>query len=123
MWPEMKVLCDVHISYKVTNFFRNNKIEAIHVNEILDGSYTKDKNICLFADQHDYIVVTKDIDFRNSHFLSKTPKKLIRIGLGNISNVQLIEILSENLEAIRKICSNESFILEINSDIIYIVQE
>jgi predicted nuclease of predicted toxin-antitoxin system len=123
MWPEMKVLCDVHISYKVTNFFRNNKIEAIHVNEILDGSYTKDKDICLFADQHDYIVVTKDIDFRNSHFLSKTPKKLIRIGLGNISNVQLIEILSENLEAIRKICSNESFILEINSDIIYIVQE
>jgi predicted nuclease of predicted toxin-antitoxin system len=123
MWPEMKVLCDVHISYKVTNFFRNNKIEAIHVNEILDGSYTKDKDICLFADQHDYIVVTKDIDFRNSHFLSKTPKKLIRIGLGNISNVQLIEILSENLEAIQKICSNESFILEINSDIIYIVQE
>jgi predicted nuclease of predicted toxin-antitoxin system len=123
MWPEMKVLCDVHISYKVTNFFRNNKIEAIHVNEILDGSYTKDKDICLFADQHDYIVVTKDIDFRNSHFLSKTPKKLIRIGLGNISNVQLIEILSENLEAIRQICSNESFILEINSDIIYIVQE
>lgn len=119
----MKVLCDVHISYKVTNFFRNNKIEAIHVNEILDGSYTKDKDICLFADQHDYIVVTKDIDFRNSHFLSKTPKKLIRIGLGNISNVQLIEILSENLEAIQKICSNESFILEINSDIIYIVQE
>jgi predicted nuclease of predicted toxin-antitoxin system len=93
------------------------------VNEILDGSYTKDKDICLFADQHDYIVVTKDIDFRNSHFLSKTPKKLIRIGLGNISNVQLIEILSENLEAIQKICSNESFILEINSDIIYIVQE
>jgi predicted nuclease of predicted toxin-antitoxin system len=123
MWPEMKVLCDVHISYKVTNFFRNNKIEAIHVNEILDGSYTKDKDICLFADQHDYIVVTKDIDFRNSHFLSKTPKKLIRIGLGNISNVQLIEILSENLEAIQKICSNESFILEINSDIIYIVQK
>ena len=123
MWPEMKVLCDVHISYKVTNFFRNNKIEAIHVNEILDGSYTKDKDICLFADQHDYIVVTKDIDFRNSHFLSKTPKKLIRSGLGNISNVQLIEILSENLEAIRKICSNESFILEINSDIIYIVQK
>jgi predicted nuclease of predicted toxin-antitoxin system len=120
MWPNMKVLCDVHISFKVVNFFRNNKIDSIHVNEILDGSFSKDKDICVFADQHDFIVLTKDIDFRNSHFLSKTPKKLIRICLGNISNSALIELLTQNLESIQKICEHDSFILEVNSDnIIY----
>jgi predicted nuclease of predicted toxin-antitoxin system len=120
----MKVLCDVHISYKVVNFFNNTRIDAIHVNEILDGSHTKDKDICEFADQHDYIVVTKDLDFRNSHFLSKTPKKLIKIGLGNISNNQLIEIFTQNMDVIQKICEQqESFILEINTEsIIYFVQ-
>ncbi|WP_409049702.1 DUF5615 family PIN-like protein [Runella sp. MFBS21] len=32
------------------------------------------------------MVVTKDEDFRNSFFLQHTPRKLIRIILGNISN-------------------------------------
>ncbi len=28
----MKVLCDVHISYKIVRFFKKKGIEAIHVN-------------------------------------------------------------------------------------------
>jgi predicted nuclease of predicted toxin-antitoxin system len=110
----MKVLCDVHISYKVVRFLNNNQIETIHVNDILDSWFTKDKDICIHADNHNFIVFTKDSDFRNSHFLSQTPRKLIKLSLGNISTNQLIEILMENLENIRKICVNDTFIIEIN---------
>ena len=110
----MKVLCDVHISHKVVRFLKINQIESVHVNEILDSWFTKDKDICIYADAHDFIVFTKDADFRNSHFLSQTPKKLIKLSLGNISTNHLIEILTENLENIRKICVNDNFIIEIN---------
>ena len=112
----MKVLCDVHISYKVVRFLNNNQIESVHVNDILDSWFTKDKDIAIYADDHDFIVFTKDADFRNSHFLSQTPKKLIKLSLGNISTNQLIIILTDNLEKIRKICVNNQFIIEINSN-------
>ena len=112
----MKVLCDVHISYKVDRFLNNNQIESDHVNDILDSWFTKDKDIAIYADDHDFIVFTKDADFRNSHFLSQTPKKLIKLSLGNISTNQLITILTDNLEKIRKICVNNQFIIEINSN-------
>ncbi len=110
----MKVLCDVHISHKVVRFFKNNQIESVHINDILDSWFTKDKDICIYADAHDFIVFTKDADFRNSHFLSQTPKKLIKLSLGNISTNHLLELLTENIENIRKICVNDNFIIEIN---------
>ena len=112
----MKILCDVHISYKVVRFLNNNQIESVHVNDMLDRWFTKDKDIAVFADDYDFIVFTKDADFRNSHFLSQTPKKLIKLSLGNISTNQLITTLTDNLEKIRKICINNQFIIEINSN-------
>jgi len=42
----MKFLCDVHISYKIVNYFKSMGYEAIHVNEILDKWVTKDNEIC-----------------------------------------------------------------------------
>ncbi len=38
----MKVLCDVHISYKVVRFFKQKGVEAVHVNELPDKWFTKD---------------------------------------------------------------------------------
>jgi predicted nuclease of predicted toxin-antitoxin system len=112
----MKVLCDVHISHKIVRFLKKNQIESVHVNDILDSWFTKDKDIAIYADAHDFIIFTKDADFRNSYFLTQTPKKLIKLGLGNISTNQLIAILTDNLENIRKICVHNTFIIEINSD-------
>lgn len=82
----MKFLCDVHISYKVTNYLISLGFEAIHVNEILDKWHTKDKDIRRFSDANDLIVITKDADFKNSFLISNTPNKLVKINLGNISN-------------------------------------
>jgi predicted nuclease of predicted toxin-antitoxin system len=91
----MRFLCDVHISYKIVNFLSDLGFESIHTNNILNGSETKDTDICSYADLKDFIVITKDSDFRNSYFLNKTPKKLIKISLGNISTTELIIILKE----------------------------
>jgi predicted nuclease of predicted toxin-antitoxin system len=117
----MKVLCDVHISYKLVKFLNENGVEAIHVNDILDRWFTKDKDICKYADENDYVIITKDVDFRNSYFLQNTPKKLIRVTLGNIGNKELIEIFNKNLEEIKNKFESYHCYIEIGKGNISIV--
>jgi len=114
----MKFLCDVHISLKLVNHLKLMGFEAIHVNEILDGWNTPDNKICEFADQNDFIVITKDTDFRNSFYIKKSPKKLIKINLGNISNIELIQIISENLRHIQTLNNQPIFIIEVEKSFI-----
>lgn len=93
----MKALCDVHISYKVVRFLNDRGVLAQHVNNLPDKWYTKDNAVCEYADANDLVVITKDDDFRNTHFIQGTPKRLVRITLGNISNAELLKILDEHL--------------------------
>ena len=62
----IKILWDVHISFKVSKFLNSLKTEAIHINEILKKWNTKDDDICNFAEENNFIVLTKDLDFKNS---------------------------------------------------------
>lgn len=112
----MKFLCDVHISYKIVNFLIGVGFETIHVNSILDKWFTKDEDICKFADENNMIVLTKDSDFKNSFLIRRTPQKLIKISLGNISNNDLINVLEKNLELIQKMNLGTSFLIEINKN-------
>jgi len=119
----MKFLCDVHISFKIQKLLVSLGFEAIHVNDILDKWYTSDKDICSYADLNDMIVITKDSDFRDSFFIKQTPKKLVKINLGNISNQELTKILSENIVAIQKLNSKDFFLIEIDKEIITYISE
>lgn len=64
----MKFLCDVHISYKLVKYLKDLSIETIQVNEILDKWNTTDKDISIYTEENDLMVITKDADFRNSFF-------------------------------------------------------
>jgi len=114
----MKFLCDVHISLKLVNHLKSLGLEAVHVNEILDKWNTTDNKICEFADKNDFIVITKDSDFRNSFYIKKSPKKLIKINLGNISNIELIQIISENLNHIETLNNQPIFIIEVEKSFV-----
>ena len=112
----MNFLIDVHLSISLSKFLsKQHGCKAIHVNQILEKWYTSDSSICKYADENDFVVITKDHDFKNSHFINKTPKKVIRITLGNISNNDLILIFEKNLSAIINMSNKKSFYLEINS--------
>ncbi len=116
----MKFLCDVHISIKFVKFLNSVGFESVHINDILDGCYSKDKDICHYADQHDYVVITKDADFKNSHLIQGSPKKLIKINLGNLLTSDLIDIINANQKFIQKAQDKSSFIIEISTNIITI---
>lgn len=116
----MKFLCDVHISIKVVKYIQSKGYECLHVKNILSGTSTSDKDICKFADDSDYIVITKDSDFRNSFFLLNSPLKLIKINLGNISNRELIKIIEKNLEKFKDYFQHETKYIEINKNSIVV---
>jgi predicted nuclease of predicted toxin-antitoxin system len=86
------------------------------VNNILDKWLTKDSDICKYADSNELIVITKDYDFQDSFFLRKTPKKLIKVSLGNISTNELIKSLLDILEALERLNVNSSFMIEIGKN-------
>ncbi|SFT56179.1 Predicted nuclease, contains PIN domain, potential toxin-antitoxin system component [Algoriphagus locisalis] len=110
----MKFLCDVHISYKIVNHLRSLEFETVHVNEILDRWFTNDRAICAYADTNDFIVISKDADFKNSKLISNTPKKLVKVNLGNISNSVLIDAITKNLGAIQKLNVKGDFLIELD---------
>ena len=112
----MKFLCDVHISIKLVKFLISKNYDCIHVNTILEKWNTKDSAIANYVDQNGLILITKDADFRDSHYLKNTPKKLVKINLGNISNADLLLIFESNLTKIEKLNSNDCFIVEIDND-------
>lgn len=110
----MKFLCDVHISYKLVKFLNNAGHETVHVNQILDKWFSTDQDIAKYADEGDYVVITKDVDFKDSYFISKSPRKLIRVCLGNVSNQRLIELFDNNLEKLSNELAKDMVYIEIH---------
>ncbi|MBN2570875.1 MAG: DUF5615 family PIN-like protein [Ignavibacteriales bacterium] len=113
----MKILCDVHIAIKVSKFLSEKGIETKHINQILDRWNTKDQDICKYVDKNDFVVLTKDRDFKDSHFINQTPKKLIKVNLDNVSTNSIINIFGKIIERLKRHFDSSSICyIEINSD-------
>jgi predicted nuclease of predicted toxin-antitoxin system len=113
----MNFLIDVHLPISLSKFLnKQENCTAIHVNQILQKWNTTDADICKYADLNNLIVITKDQDFKNSHFVNKTPKKVIRITLGNISNNNLILLFEKYIPRILTLSLNETFYLEVSDE-------
>jgi len=118
----MKFLCDVHISFKLVKYIQSIGYECVHVNSILDKWFTTDAKIATYCVENHYILITKDYDFKNSYLLKKSPNKLIKINLGNISNLDLIRFFDTNMKTIIETNSNyQNFLIELDSKFIKII--
>lgn len=113
----MTFLLDVHLPISLSKFLNNQeKCSAVHVNQILQKWNTPDNEICRYADANDMILLTKDSDFKNSHFINKTPGKTIRITLGNVSNKEIISLFEKHLPLILKLSNEAFFYAEISKE-------
>jgi predicted nuclease of predicted toxin-antitoxin system len=110
----MRVLCDVHIPYRLVSQLRELGIDATHVNRVLEGSRTKDSAIAAFADANKMLLITKDGDFRDSHFLNGSPARVVRLTLGNLSNTDLVALVLQHWSAIRDISAREDCYIELS---------
>ena len=111
----MKFLCDVHISVKISKAIEVLGYKCEHVNRILKKWNTTDEEIIEYVNNNNYILITKDQDFRNSFLLNSKPKKLIKIDLGNISNEKLLTIIKNSFQTIDKVENEFSiFMIEVS---------
>lgn len=114
----MKVLCDVHLSLRLVKFLIVHGVSAIHANELSNKSNSTDAEIITFADEHDYVVFTKDEDFRTSYLLRQRPRKLVHVRTGNkVTDEQLRELIGQHLKEIQQLhAACTTFYLEISAD-------
>lgn len=96
----MKFLVDAQLPLRLARHLTAAGHDARHTSELVDGNRTTDEEIARIADAEDRIVVSKDRDFRDSHLLRGTPRRLLVVATGNISNVELVELFAENLATV-----------------------
>jgi predicted nuclease of predicted toxin-antitoxin system len=75
-----------------------------------DGNRTPDREVSQRADADRRVVVTKDRDFRDSHLLSGTPRRLLVVAIGNISNNALLEIFEAHFGLVVEAFENADFV-------------
>jgi predicted nuclease of predicted toxin-antitoxin system len=112
----MNFICDVHLPYRLVNYLKKRGHQATHVNDILDGSNSKDIDIAKYADINNQVILTKDEDFESLHFGKGTPRKLVRILLGNVSTSDLIQIFEKHLPEIEKLKEFERYFISISKN-------
>jgi predicted nuclease of predicted toxin-antitoxin system len=84
--------------------------DALHTTELPDGNRTTDAQIARHADAEDRVVVTKDADFRDGHLINGSPRRLLVIATGNISNADLLTLIEEHLDAVVAAFADADFV-------------
>lgn len=96
----MKFLVDAQLPARLARFLNGAGHDAVHTAELPDGNRSTDVQIVEMADAEGRVVVTKDRDFRDGHLLSGTPRRLLVVAAGNVTNTALLALFEVNLNAI-----------------------
>ncbi len=96
----MKLLLDQNLSPRLVRRLADLYPNSSHIMEVgLDRSL--DKEVWNYARQHEYIIVTKDVDFSELSLVQGFPPKVIWIRRGNCSTHDIETILRKNLNLIK----------------------
>lgn len=110
----MKLLYDHHLSRKLVGRLADLFPGSSHV--VFHGlGQADDIDIWLFAQQHEYIIVTKDSDYNDISTLRGAPPKVIWLHIGNSTNEVVERVIRQNYKRI------EQFDKEIDSALLEIL--
>src|SRR5256885_1515723 len=115
----MKFIVDAQLPKKVSLLLINKGFDSIHTLDLPNNNATTDNEINQLSVNESRVLITKDLDFLNSFFLSSVPYKLILVTTGNIRNRELLSIFENTIENIVAIL-NTNNIIEINRNQIII---
>ena len=88
----MKLLLDQNLSRKLIKQIEDAYPDSCHLTSVLPESST-DREIWLFAEANDFVIVTKDDDFEQRSVLLGHPPKVIWIRLGNCRTGDVASLL------------------------------
>jgi predicted nuclease of predicted toxin-antitoxin system len=89
----LKFIVDAQLPRKLAQWLIIAGSDAVHTWDLPNRNRTTDRQIIDIADSENWVVVTKDSDFVDSHLLNGKPAKLFLISTGNISNSKLEALL------------------------------
>jgi predicted nuclease of predicted toxin-antitoxin system len=96
----VKFLIDAQLPARLAESLNRAGHDALHTTALPDGNRSTDSQIALRADSDGRVVVTKDRDFREPHLLAGTPRQLLVVATGNITNDALLSLFELHLDAI-----------------------
>ena len=96
----MRFLVDAQLPARLARFLADAGHDVVHTSELPDGDRTADARIAEVADGGGRVVVTKDRDFRDGHLLSVSPRRLLVVATGNITNAATLGLFQANLDAV-----------------------
>lgn len=96
----MKFLVDAQLPARLASLLAGHGHDAIHTSALPDGNRSTDAEVAQAADRDGRVIVSKDSDFRDSHLISGTPKQLLVVATGNITNNELLALFERYLEVV-----------------------
>ena len=106
----MKFLVDAQLPRSLVRSLRELGYDAKHTWGLELGNRTPDDSVASIADREGAIVVSKDLDFLNSHILVNQPKRLLLVSTGNISSRLLIGLFVSHIAAIASSFEESNFV-------------
>ena len=106
----MKFLVDAQLPSRLADFLNRAGHDAAHTIALPDGNRSTDSQIAQFADADGRVVVTKDQDFRDGHLLVRSPRQLLVVATGNITNTALLSVFELHLDAIVSALEDADFV-------------
>jgi predicted nuclease of predicted toxin-antitoxin system len=99
------LLFDQNLSPRLVETLADLYPEAQHVSTVGLGS-AFDVEIWEYARQHNYVIVSKDVDFSELGLLHGFPPKVIWVRRGNCSTQTLAQLLRASYDSINALCDD-----------------
>jgi predicted nuclease of predicted toxin-antitoxin system len=93
----VKFLIDAQLPARLAELLNQAGHDAVHTSGLPDGNRSTDRQIAERADADGRVLVTKDRDFRDGHLLARTPRQLLVVATGNITNNDLLSLFELHL--------------------------
>lgn len=112
----MKLLFDQNLSRRLVGVLESLFPYSAHVGS-LGLEVATDREIWEYAGEHDFLIVSKDSDFRQLAFLLGPPPKAIWLRVGNASTTTVAEVLRAGADVIARFAASEEEALLVLPDL------
>ena len=115
--PRREVLVDAQLPARLAELLKGAGHDAIHECDLPNGNRSTDREIAQVADTEGRVVVTKDRDSRDGDLLHRSPRSLLVVAIGNITNNALLSLFEIHLDDIVSALVETGFV-ELSQDVL-----
>ena len=108
----MKLLLDENLSRRIVPGLQDKYPGSSQI-ALLGMEQFDDRNVWEYAKQYDFVIVTRDDDFRELLQLYGFPPKIILLTMGNCSNQRVLDALNKTKAIIDQLADPDVGIVEV----------